>query len=69
MQPSTLQRPPTHYGHGFGFRGPPPGEAAVGPAVDIEQLGKDIERAQVGLHTGMHNVLPGRACCSCSDMG
>lgn len=52
MQPSTLQRPPTHYGHGFGFRGPPPGEAAVGPAVDIEQLGKDIERAQVGLHTG-----------------
>ena len=38
-----------HYGGhgGFGFRGLPQPEVQVGPAVDIEQLGKDIERAQV----------------------
>lgn len=46
---TSLQRPPMHYGGhgGFGFRGPPQPEVQVGPAVDIEQLGKDIERAQV----------------------
>jgi hypothetical protein len=45
------ERPPMHYGGhgGFGFRGPPQPEVQVGPAVDIEQLSKDIERAQAAL--------------------
>lgn len=47
LQPSTLQRPPAHYG-GFGFRGPPPSDGP-GLTVDVDQLQKDIERAQVGL--------------------
>lgn len=49
LVPFHLQRPPMHYGGhgGFGFRGPPPPEMPLAPTVDIEQLGKDIERAQV----------------------
>ncbi|KAL4451471.1 hypothetical protein ABPG75_007133 [Micractinium tetrahymenae] len=44
------QRPPAHYGGhgGFGFRGPPPAEGP-GLTVDVEQLQKDIERAQAAL--------------------
>jgi hypothetical protein len=44
----ALQRPP-HFGGGHGGfnRGGPP-EVALGPAVDVEQLAKDIERSQVG---------------------
>lgn len=61
------QRPPQHYGGGFGRPGGGP-ELALGPAVDVEQLGKDVERAQVGGLVGGLRELGGwmglLACCA-----